>query len=57
MATKAKASKSRKNSKTKSKRKGTQGRATASPASHGSISVTDGAMKDVIRSAFLKRSQ
>lgn len=55
MAKKAKASKGRKASKTKSKRKGGQSRTTVSSASDSSISVTDGAMKDVIRSAFLKR--
>jgi hypothetical protein len=55
MAKKAKVSKSRKISKAKSKRKGKQSRATVSPDSDSSISVTDGAMKDVFRSAFLKR--
>lgn len=55
MAKKAKASKGRKVSKVKTKRKGNTRRTPSVAASDSSISVTDGAMKDVFRSAFLKR--
>ncbi len=55
MAKKAKAARGPKTSKAKSKRKVRQRRATVSSAADSSISVTDGAMKDVFRSAFLKR--
>ena len=55
MAKKAKAAKGRKASKAKPKRKVRQSRATVSSAPDSSISVTDGAMKDIFRSAFLKR--
>ncbi len=53
MAKKAKATKGRKAPKAKPKRK--QSRTTVSSAADSSISVTDGAMKDIFRSAFLKR--
>lgn len=57
MAKKTKASKGQKGSKAKSKRKSTKARIPAAPTSDSTLSVTDGAMKDVFRSAFLKRDQ